>query len=106
MSLERVLKCLENVSLQWGYREMMWNCVCVCVQVTLMNKDNQSYLVIFDGSLLVSKLLQLVHCICIKECTCVAVQNCKSLFCNCVQNYPYIFSQDVISVSEDNHLQY
>ncbi|CAI8004148.1 hypothetical protein GBAR_LOCUS3840 [Geodia barretti] len=40
MALERILKCLENV--------------------TLMNKDNQSYLVIFDGSLLISKLLKSV----------------------------------------------
>ncbi len=30
------------------------------VQVTLMNKDNQSYLVVFDGSLLISEMVHLL----------------------------------------------
>ena len=54
---------------QLRYMNLYNNCTCISVpppppsppvpaQVTLMNKDNQSYLVIFDGSLLVSKLLK------------------------------------------------
>jgi len=58
-----------------------------------MNKDNQSYLVVFDGSLLISKLTRYYYTGCLAifiivlhmavvhvETTCSGMYNCK--YCN------------------------
>ena len=33
----------------------------LCPQVTYVNKDNQTYFLLFDGAVLITKLAQLVH---------------------------------------------